>query len=75
MSYQQPSDKLKETFDRFDIDGNGQIDLGEFRKLLDDLGSELERSGVEVAFDAIDVDENGLIDFEEFALWWESSCL
>lgn len=66
---------LKTTYQRFDADHNGQIDLAEFRALLTELGAQLERSVVESAFDAIDVDENGLVDFDEFAQWWEMSCL
>ncbi len=62
--------KVKESFDRFDEDGNGKIDLIEYRKLLEEMGSGLGRAEAEAAFDSIDRDENGLIDFEEFFVWW-----
>ena len=62
----------RESFDRFDKDGNGIIDLIEFRGLLEAIGSDLGRSEAEAAFDTIDKDENGLIDYDEFSTWWSS---
>jgi calmodulin len=65
---------MRESFDRFDSDRNGQIELAEFRLLLDSLGADLQPSAVESAFDAIDADENGFVDFDEFAIWWKTAC-
>lgn len=62
--------KIEESFRRFDADGNGKIDLIEFRKLLEEIGSGLGRAEAEAAFDSIDRDENGLVDFDEFFVWW-----
>jgi Ca2+-binding EF-hand superfamily protein len=75
MSRIQTVYEIQETYQRFDADCNGQIDLGEFRALLQELGAGLEPSKVEAVFDAIDMDENGLIDYGEFSQWWEASCL
>ena len=66
------SEELRSKFNQFDGDGNGQIDLAEFRNLLGELGEELDSAAAEAKFDAIDVDENGLIDFDEFSAWWSS---
>lgn len=75
MSRIQIAYEIQETYKRFDADHNGQIDLGEFRALLEELGAGLGASKVETVFDAIDMDENGLIDYGEFSQWWETSCL
>ncbi len=60
-------------FDEFDGDGNGKIDLTEFRQLAIKLGFELDASAAETLFDTIDEDENGMIDFAEFEAWWKAS--
>jgi Ca2+-binding EF-hand superfamily protein len=75
MSSKDTNGEIRKTFDRYDADANGQIDLVEFRYLLDYLGADLEPAEAEVVFDAIDIDDNGLIDFDEFAEWWETACL
>lgn len=64
---------VKSAFEEFDEDGNGQIDLAEFRELVERLGVELEPAEAEELFDTIDVDETGLIDFAEFEAWWTTS--
>jgi len=64
---------VKSAFEEFDEDGNGQIDLTEFRELVERLGVELEPAEAEELFDTIDVDETGLIDFAEFEAWWTTS--
>ena len=61
---------IRETFDKYDKDGNGKIDLQEFRELLSELGDTNEPAKVEALFDEIDEDETGIIDFEEFEAWW-----
>ena len=61
---------VRAAFDEFDEDGNGEIDLPEFRKLLEKLGSKLDPAKAEQLFDIIDGDETGLIGFEEFEAWW-----
>ena len=59
-------------FGEFDKDGNGAIDLLEFRELVAALGLEVERAEAEALFDSIDSDEEGTIDYEEFQEWWTS---
>jgi Ca2+-binding EF-hand superfamily protein len=61
---------VREAFDQTDEDGNGQIDLIEFRKLLEKLGSSLDTAKAEQLFDIIDGDEDGLIAFPEFEAWY-----
>ena len=50
------SQDAREVFEKHDKDGNGQIDLIEFRGLVAELGMELYPAGAESAFDAIDED-------------------
>lgn len=59
-------------FSQADKDGNGEIDLLEFRELVAALGLELGVAEAEELFDSIDVDEEGTIDYEEFQDWWTS---
>ena len=61
---------VRETFDKYDKDGNGKIDLQEFRELLAELGETAGPAEIESLFDEIDDDETGLIDYEEFEAWW-----
>lgn len=63
---------LRATFDSFDGDSNGQIDLKEFRSLLVELGEQHEPAAAEALFDGIDADETGLIEFAEFEAWWKT---
>jgi len=61
---------VRESFDKFDKDGNGKIDLQEFRELVAALGDTNEPAQVEAIFDEIDEDETGMVDFAEFEQWW-----
>ena len=61
---------VREAFEQTDGDGNGRIDLIEFRNLLQTLGSSLDPAKAEELFDIIDGDEDGLIGFTEFEAWY-----
>jgi Ca2+-binding EF-hand superfamily protein len=61
---------IKAAFDEHDEDGNGKIDLIEFRAIALKLGLDLGRSEAEALFDEVDADETGFIDYEEFAKWY-----
>lgn len=63
-------EELKETFDHFDRDDNGQIDFDEFCELLAAMNSDIDELARRVGFDVIDTDGNGSIEFEEFCSWW-----
>ena len=64
--------RIRVEFNHFDKDGNGSIDLIEFRKLMVALSADMPAAEVETGFDAIDEDENGFIDLEEFLAWWSN---
>jgi len=61
---------LRARFDRYDSDGNGKLELGEFSTLLDALGLGYEEAQVRAAFTALDADHDGQIGFAEFSDWW-----
>lgn len=63
--------ELKETFQQFDRDQNGRIDLQEFRELLTALDARVDDSASQIGFESIDSDGSGTIDFDEFAAWWD----
>ena len=61
---------LRGHFQRFDQDGNGYIDVNEFREVLRALGEDPPTSVVELNFAAIDTNEDGVVNFSEFSKWW-----
>lgn len=63
---------LRDSFEHFDKDGDGRIDLEEFGELCRALGGDIEDAHRDVGFSAIDKDHNGYIDFEEFSDWWRN---
>lgn len=65
-------EELKQNFDHFDRDGNGKIDFGEFRELMDALDAGLSEEVARVGFDSVDGDHSGYIDFVEFCGWWSN---
>ncbi|MFC6440056.1 EF-hand domain-containing protein [Bowmanella sp. JS7-9] len=65
-------EQIRQEFDFFDKDGNGQIDLVEFIELLTVLAPKTKASAVEEAFRDLDENGDGYIDFEEFLVWWQT---
>ncbi|MCP3427377.1 EF-hand domain-containing protein [Opacimonas viscosa] len=63
--------QIKQEFDFFDRDSNGQLSLTEFIELLTVLSPKTKVSAVEEGFNLIDDNHDGFIDFEEFANWWK----
>ena len=64
------SDDLIESFNHFDRDGDGRIDLAEFGELCQALGGAIDDEHKRIGFKAIDSNRNGAIDFDEFVAWW-----
>ncbi len=64
--------QVKENFDFFDRDGNGEIDVEEFEKLLKVISPNSTEEQAKRGFDIIDENGDGHIDFEEFLEWWET---
>lgn len=65
---QEERDVLKQTFDDFDKDGNGQLDISELAQVLTAFSKGKKPSDAEVSkiFAIADKDKNGTIEFEEF---------
>lgn len=68
-------EQVKKTFDSYDTDHTGSLDLEHFGAVLRNvLGAkspaDLSRSTLTRYFREVDIDGGGDIDFEEFALWW-----
>jgi len=64
--------QIKQEFDFFDRDSNGELSLTEFIELLTVLSPKTKVSAVEEGFNLIDDNHDGFIDFEEFAKWWKA---
>eukprot|EP00746_Dinoflagellata_sp_MGD_P066712 gnl/MRDRNA2_/MRDRNA2_27603_c0_seq1.p1 gnl/MRDRNA2_/MRDRNA2_27603_c0~~gnl/MRDRNA2_/MRDRNA2_27603_c0_seq1.p1 ORF type:complete len:593 (-),score=115.31 gnl/MRDRNA2_/MRDRNA2_27603_c0_seq1:1-1779(-) len=69
-------ESVKRTYDGFDDDGSGEIDIEEFTKLLYKLikvpvNLELPASRVKAFWKEIDVDGSGSVNFEEFLMWYK----
>jgi Ca2+-binding EF-hand superfamily protein len=62
--------ELRQSFDLVDSNGDGWILSGEFRRLLQDLDSDLSDDECLLAFEITDEDGDGSISFEEFMGWW-----
>jgi Ca2+-binding EF-hand superfamily protein len=65
--------ELRQTYDRYDSDGDGWIVQKEFTQLLQSLDSDLSKDECLLAFEATDEDGDGSISFEEFMRWWTES--
>lgn len=63
-------EELMQLFAHFDVDHNGRIDRGEFKRLMAALGATGSDEELEAGFNAIDEDGSGSIDFHEFKGWW-----
>jgi calmodulin/calcium-binding protein CML/plastin-2 len=63
-------EELRESFEYNDRDGDGKIELDEFKVMLEELGADMSDREAGIGFRDIDSNDDGLIDFEEFVAWW-----
>ena len=59
---------FKEAFDRFDVDGSGEIDADELYSLTQEFGLERTRAEVEEMIREVDEDGSNEISFKEFCV-------
>ena len=63
---QQHLSELRATFDLFDKDGSGDIDVQEFGEMMSTLGVRLPPKVVTLMFDEMDNSKDGMVQFDEF---------
>ena len=66
MSDEKSQSSIKKSFEVFDADCSGRIDVNELRRILCNLGEEVTMSQVESLIKSADTDGNGAIDYDEF---------
>ena len=66
VSYSAGGAKIGSLFDKFDTDGNGEIDLHELQSVLKKMLPDLTSKELRMLMNVADVDGNGVIDREEF---------
>ena len=59
-------DLLHITFDAFDVNKSGSINLTEFRNVIKILGFKMSKNKIYEIFKEFDEDESGNIEFDEF---------
>ena len=70
---QEKINQIREEFDFFDSDKNGQIDFTEFFELLKVISPKAKESQAKEGFELIDENSDGCIDFDEFLAWWQNN--
>ena len=63
-------DVVKQMFDTIDDDGNGTLELDEFKLLVKSLGLDMRPDQMEASFNEMDEDGGGTIDYEEFQTFY-----
>ena len=58
--------EIKEAFKLFDTDGNGTVDVNEFKDALNNLGLDDNNGAFVQLLDNIDANKSGKVDFDEF---------
>ena len=66
-------EELRASFNGFDSNNDGRIQLDEFSALLKNLKAEMSAEEVKLGFVELDTDKDGVISFEEFVAWWGES--
>jgi len=61
-------DQVRIIFDQIDSDGNGTLDLEEFKTAYKQLHSNVTDAQLEAMFEEADLDKSGTLDFDEFSV-------
>ena len=67
---QSQEEYLLRIFREYDANGDGFIELDEFRTMLNRLGEEPSEEILSLEFAAVDDNDDGRVDFHEFRQWW-----
>lgn len=64
--------ELREDFDHFDRNHDGQLQYGEFVQFLEAIDAGMAPQECRIGFREIDTDHDGVIGFGEFMAWWRA---
>ena len=62
------SEKLRATFDGFDVDGSGMLDASELKSLVSGLHLEMDVDDIKREMGS--QNDDGEISFAVFSVWW-----
>jgi Ca2+-binding EF-hand superfamily protein len=63
---------LRRTFESFDLNHDGFIDVNEFHALLLKLDRDVTQGECLLDFEEADTEGDGYVGFKEFVVWWTS---
>ena len=63
-------EQFRKIFNKYDKNGNGNIDWDEFCLLIDEMVGDMSIEDKSLAFHLVDTNHTGMISFEEFIAWW-----
>jgi calmodulin len=72
MKETDSEEELREAFKVFDKDGNGLIEAGELKNVMESLGEKLTDEELAEMIKEADLNNDGVIQFEEFKKMMES---
>ena len=65
-------ERLRRTFESFDLNHDGFIDVNEFHALLLKLERDVTQGECLLDFEEADTEGDGFVGFKEFVVWWTS---
>lgn len=63
-------ERLRTTFESFDLNHDGFIDVNEFHALLLKLEHDVTQGECLLGFEEADTEGDGFVGFKEFVVWW-----
>ena len=63
---------MRKTFQSFDKDNSGYIDIKELREVSKELGRQMDDAELEECMQDLDQNKDSKIHYEEFKKWWLS---